>query len=108
MIESKNAKGALKVAKDALDKFTTDDSKKEQAIMQEALTAAHLASDAPEKAVKTIDLARQLAEELGEKRYESRIMIEASSVHIQGKDKDEAQEALEKAVDLAQEDNDLY
>lgn len=108
MIETKNAKGALKVAKDALDKFTADSKKKEQAIMQEALTAVHLASDAPEKAVKTIDLARQLAEELGDKRYEARIMIEASQVHINSKERDEALEALEKAVDLAQEDNDLY
>jgi len=107
MIEAKNAKGALKVAKDGLDKFTADGNKKEQAIMQEALTAVHLASDSAEKAVKTIDLARQLAEELGEKRYEARIMVEAAQVHIRSKEKDEALEAFEKAVDLAQEESDL-
>jgi len=107
MIEAKNAKGALKVAKDGLDKFTADGNKKEQAICQEALTIVHLASDAAEKAVKTIDLARQLAEELGEKRYESRIMLEAAATHVKNKEKDEAAEAYEKAVDLAQEENDL-
>eukprot|EP00413_Alexandrium_margalefii_P027168 CAMPEP_0204575494 /NCGR_PEP_ID=MMETSP0661-20131031/41218_1 /ASSEMBLY_ACC=CAM_ASM_000606 /TAXON_ID=109239 /ORGANISM="Alexandrium margalefi, Strain AMGDE01CS-322" /LENGTH=867 /DNA_ID=CAMNT_0051584129 /DNA_START=45 /DNA_END=2648 /DNA_ORIENTATION=- len=107
MMESKNAKGALKVAKDALDKFQADGAKKEMAMMNEALSAVHLASDAAEKAVKTIDAARQIAEELGDKRYEARIMVEAAAVHVQAKEKDEALEALEKAIDLAQEENDL-
>merc|ERR1719330_1001159 len=106
-IATKNAKGALKVAKDALDKFTEGNHKKEQAIMQEALTAAHLASEAPEKAVKTIDLAKTLAEELGDKRYEARIMVEAATVHLASKENDECAEALDKAIDLAQDENDL-
>merc|ERR1719330_1387452 len=107
MIETKNAKGALKIAKDGLDKFTEGNQKKEQAIMQEALTAAHLASEAPEKAVKTIDLAKTLAEELGDKRYEARVMVEAAAVHLASKENADAAEALDKAIDLAQDENDL-
>merc|ERR1719282_1888397 len=61
--EAKNAKNALKIAKEELEKFQKDGDKMEEAIVQEAMTIAHLASDAPEKAVKPIESARKIAEE---------------------------------------------
>merc|ERR1712113_777213 len=99
---------AIKIAKEALEKFQKDGNKMEEAIVQEAMTIAHLASDAPEKAVKTIESARKIAEELGAKRYESRIMLNVAAAHLNGKEKDEAYEALERSVELATEEDDLY
>jgi len=105
--EAKNAKSALKLARQMLGKFQEDGSLKEQAIVHQALTLVHLAQDAPKKALKASQLAQQYAEQLGEKRWESQILLEMAGAHLHADDVDGAHEALEQSIRIAKSEDDL-
>merc|ERR1719284_2119306 len=82
MIAGGKAKDALKLAKDALEKFTTAGDKKGIAYANDALTRVHLAMDNPEKADKTIEEAKTVVEELGDKSWMASLQHDFAAVHM--------------------------
>lgn len=107
MGELKQYKSALKFAQAADDRFVEVGSKNAQGMVKEAISKIYIALDKTDKAIEVIDEARGIADELGDKKWNARLVSGVAAAHMKGKATAQSLETLDKSIALAEAAGDI-
>merc|ERR1719382_161921 len=107
MIEGKKAKDALKIVKDAQEKFSKAGSAKEELGALEALTVLHSAMENPEKALKVAEEAETIATKLSNPKLSARVQLAVAAVNFASEEWEDCIAAYDKCAEICEESNDF-
>jgi len=107
MAELKQYKPAIKFAKTAFERFGELGCQLGQGMVKDAMGRVYIVMDKPDKAIEAVDQAREIADNMGDKRWSAKLLFGVAQAHMKAKDTNEAIETLDKTIGLAQAAGDM-
>ncbi|CAE8583719.1 unnamed protein product [Polarella glacialis] len=106
LIGAKLVNKAMKVAKEHQVQFQLAKDLRGQAMVQEIIARVHLAQERPEQMLESLDEARQLVQEIGDKSWDARLCQGTAVSFMASKDTKEALDALDRGMSIAEQAGD--